>query len=188
MNNMDEKIKKDLTHDLVADLEQKVANNTIAPEDFKSALYQLKEAKLKIQYLLELLQASDEEMNKLYRQVANENYADLIDDLNLLGYRYRISQKNLESDQLNTEKKQILEKQKKFTADINRTGYHIMEQVRVGKRDDVFYSLLRIYISNNIPFDQKLLSAFKQSSDEMFKVLIFSFLSGIIEDKTNTEE
>lgn len=63
-----------------------------------------------------------------------------------------------------------------------------MEQTRSGRREDVFYSFLRIYISVNTPFDRKLLSAFKQSDDEMFKVLIFSFLSGIIEDKTNSEE
>ena len=166
---MDETIQKSLIHDFVAELEQKVVNNTIVPEDFKTALYQLKEAKLKIQGLLELLKENDGEMNKLYRQVANENYADLIDDLNSLGYRYRKQNKNL---------KDAFEKM----------GYRIMEQTRSGRREDVFYSILRIFMSLNTPFDRKLLSAFKQSSDEMFKVLIFSFLSGIIEDKTNTEE
>jgi hypothetical protein len=56
-----------------------------------------------------------------------------------------------------------------------------MEQTRAGKRDDVFYSFLRIYMSENISFDKKLLLAFKHPNNEMFKVLIFSFLSGIIE-------
>ena len=166
---MDETIQKDLIHDFVADLEQKVANNTIVPEDIKTALYQLKGAKLKVQSLLELLQPNDGEMNKIYRQVANENYADLIDDLNSLGYRYRKQNDSI---------KDAFEKM----------GYRIMEQTRSGKRDDVFYSFLRIFMSVSTPFDRKLLSAFKQSNDEMFKVLIFSFLSGIIEDKTNTEE
>lgn len=166
---MDETIQKNLIHDFVAEVEQKVVNNSIVPEDFKTALYQLKEAKLKIQGLLELLQANDAEMNKIYRQIANENYVDLIDDLNSLGYRYRKQNKNL---------KDAFEKM----------GYRIMEQTRSGRREDVFYSFLRIYISVNTPFDRKLLSAFKQSDDGMFKVLIFSFLSGIIEDKTNSEE
>jgi hypothetical protein len=166
---MDETIQKSLIQDFVAELEQKVVNNTIVPEDFKTALYQLKEAKFKVQSLLELLQANDGKMNKLYRQVANENYADLIDDLNSMGYRYRKQNKNLRDA-------------------FEKMGYRIMEQTRSGRREDVFYSFLRIFISLNTPFDRKLLSAFKQSSDEMFKVLIFSFLSGIIEDKTNTEE
>lgn len=166
---MDETIQKNLIHDFVAELEQKVVNNTIVPEDFKTAFYQLKEAKLKIQGLLELLQDNDGEMNKLYRQVANENYADLIDDLISLGYRYRKQNKNLRDV-------------------FKKMGYRIMEQTRSGRRDDVFYSFLRIYMSVNTPFDRKLLSAFKQPNDEMFKVLIFSFLSGIIEDKTNSEE
>lgn len=95
---MDETIQKNLIHDFVAEVEQKVVNNTIVPEDFKTALYQLKEAKLKIQGLLELLQANNTEMNKIYRQIANENYADLIDDLNSLGYRYRKQNKNLKDE------------------------------------------------------------------------------------------
>jgi hypothetical protein len=63
-----------------------------------------------------------------------------------------------------------------------------MEQTRAGKRDDVFYSFPRIYMSVNASFDKKLLLAFKNPNNEMFKVLIFSFLSGIIEEKTNNLE
>ena len=55
-----------------------------------------------------------------------------------------------------------------------------MEQTRAGKRDDVFYSFKDLY-GENISFDKKLLLAFKHPNNEMFKVLIFSFLSGIIE-------
>jgi len=61
---MEEVIQKDLLQEFVADLEQKVANNSIKPDDFKTALYHLKEAKYKIQGLLELLQDNDEENEK----------------------------------------------------------------------------------------------------------------------------
>ena len=166
---MEEVIQKDLLQDFVADLEQKVTENSIKPDDFKKALYQLKEAKYKIQGLLDLLQDANEEMKKIYRSVANENFADLIDDLNSLGYWHRNQNEGL---------KDAFEK----------TGYRIMEQTRAGKRDDVFYSFLRIYMSVNTSFDKKLLFAFKHPSNEMFKVLIFSFLSGIIEEKTNNQE
>lgn len=183
---MEEVIQKELWQGFISELEQKVANNSIQPEDFKTALYHLKEAKYKIQGLLDLLQDDDEEMKKLYRLVANENYADMVDDLNSLGYRYRMSSKNLKKKDLNNDEKALLKKQKDFTDDINRMGYRIMEQVRVGKRDNTFYSLLRIYMSNNLPFDKKLLFAFKHPNNEIFKILIFSFLSGIIDEKTNT--
>jgi len=166
---MEEVIQKDLLQQFIADLEQRVTDNSIKPDDFKTALYQLKEAKYKIQGLLDLLQDGDDEMKKLYRSVANENYADLIDDLNSLGYRHRKQNENL---------KDAFEKM----------GYRIMEQTRAGKRDDVFYSFLRIYMSVNASFDKKLLFAFKHPNNEMFKVLIFSFLSGIIEEKTNNQE
>lgn len=165
---MEEVTKKNLLQDLVADLEQKVSNNIVTPEDFKIALYQIKDAKYKIQSLLGLLQENDSGYKPLYRSVANENYADLVDDLNSLGYRYKKQNANLRDA-------------------FEKMGYRIMEQTRAGKRDDVFYSVLRIYMSMNIPFDRKLLMAFKHPNNEMFKVLIFSFLSGIIEEQTNQE-
>lgn len=165
----EEVIKKDWLLELVTELEQKVEDNSITPDDLKKALYQIREAKYRIQELLDLLQDSNEDMKKLYRSIANENYADLIDGLNSLGYRYRKQNKDI---------KDAFEKM----------GYRIMEQTRVGKRDDVFYSFLRIYMSVGVSFDRKLLLAFKHPNDEMFKVLIFSFLSGIIEEKTNNQE
>jgi hypothetical protein len=159
---MDEVNQKDLLNEFVTDLEQKVASNTIKPEDFKEALYQLKEAKFKIQGLLDLLQDSNDDMKNLYHVLSYDNYADLIDDLNSLGYWYRKQNEKLKDA-------------------FGKMGYRIMEQTRAGKRDDVFYSFLRIYMSENISFDKKLLLAFKHPNNEMFKVLIFSFLSGIIE-------
>ncbi len=165
---MEEVIEKDLIQEYISDLEQKVSENTIKPEDFKNALYELKSAKYKIQELLDLVQDGNSEMKKLCQSVSVENYADLVDDLNGLGYRYRMHNENLRDA-------------------FEKMGYRIMEQTRVGKRDDVFYSFLRIYMSVNASFDRKLLLAFKHPNTEMFKVLIFSFLSGIIEERTTNQ-
>lgn len=165
---MEEITQKDLIQEYMSDLEQKVSENTVKPEDFKNALYELKGAKYKIQELLDLLQDGNDELKKLYRSVSAENYADLIDDLNGLGYRYRMNNESLRDA-------------------FEKMGYRIMEQTRAGKRDDVFYSFLRIYMSVNASFDRKLLLAFKHPNTEMFKVLIFSFLSGIIEEKTTNQ-
>lgn len=166
---MGEVFQKDLLQEFVTDLEQKVKKNTISLDDFKTALYQLKEAKYKIQSLLDLLKDNNDDMKKLYRSVSNENYANLVDDLNSLGYHYRKQNENLRDA-------------------FDKMGYRIMEQTRAGKRDDVFYSFLRVYMSANVSFDQKLLFAFKHPNNDMFKVLIFSFLSGIIGEKTNNQE
>ncbi len=165
---MEETNQKNLLQDFVEDLEQKVTENTVTPEDFKTAFYQLKDAKFKLQSLLDFIQENDNGYKNLYRTMANENFADLVDDLNSLGYRYKKQNTNLRDA-------------------FEKMGYRIMEQTRAGKRDDVFYSILRIYMSMGISFDRKLLMAFKHPNNEMFKVLIFSFLSGIIEEHTNQE-
>lgn len=164
LNNMEEIIKKDILQEFIEDLELKIENNSIKPDDFKIALKQLKEAKFKIQGTLDLLQENDNEYRIIYHSVASDNYADLVDELNSLGYRYRKHNEQL-SDAF------------------EKMGYRIMEQTRAGKRDDVFYSILRIYMSIGVSFDRKLLMAFKHPNNEIFKVLIFSFLSGIIENK-----
>ena len=63
-----------------------------------------------------------------------------------------------------------------------------MEQIRAGKRSDAFYSILRIFISNNVNLDKEILTAFEQPDDEMFKVLLLSFLSGIIQNESKEKQ
>lgn len=65
-------------------------------------------------------------------------------------------------------------------------GYRLLEQTRAGKRDDVYYGFLRIFVAAKESFPLDLVEAFKPYySDEIFKVFIFTFLSGIIGEEQN---
>jgi stage III sporulation protein SpoIIIAA len=154
---------------IIEQLEEKVKQNTVTVEDFNTVFNELQEARLKIQRLLEYktIDSSDKKYQDLYRKVSQENFSDLVDKLNASGY--------------------ALSKNKELADVFDKNGYRIMEQVRLGKKDDVFHSLLRIFMSSNIPFPKYLLTAFKQNNTEMFKVLIYSFFSGIIKVKKDND-
>ena len=128
---------------------------------FNKALYELNEARFHYLQLLGLMADTDNDFNNLYLRVSKDNFADCVDKLNLIGNK----------------RKKNASMRKAFQS----MGYRLMEQTRAGKRDEVFHGVLRLYMTCNLPFDKELLFAFKQSDNEMFKVLMFSYLSGIIE-------
>jgi len=70
---------------------------------------------------------------------------------------------------------------------INDIAFRLLEQVRLGNKDNVFYMLLRCYKANNEKFPDRLVEAFKPENDKYFKTLIFSFLAPII-GKVSKEE
>lgn len=69
---------------------------------------------------------------------------------------------------------------------INSIAFRLLEQVRLGNKDNVFYMLLRCFKSNNEKFPNELIEAFKPENDRYFKTLIFSFLAPIL-GKEETE-
>lgn len=156
---------------ILTELEEKVKG--VAPlnkeqkddllKSFKKAFFELDEAKLQCLQLLEILADSNTEFNSLYQKYSQANLSESVDRLNVIGNMRR--------------KNPALKKA------FDGMGYRLMEQTRAGRKDDVFHAILRLYITSNQPFDKELLLAFKQANTEMFKVLIFSFLSGIIESK-----
>ena len=133
-----------------------------------------------------------EELLNYFKQVKNEldlaniHYLQLLDIFtNYSEFNYFSQEVSIQYISEYIDKLSKIGKIKKenelFKDSINNMGYRLMEQIRAGKRSDVFYSILRIYISCNLQFDNELLIAFKQKDDEMFKVLLFSFMSGILE-------
>jgi hypothetical protein len=128
---------------------------------FKTTLFELNDAKIQYLQLLELLADTDKEFYALFQDASRRNFADCVDKLNAIG----------------RQRKQNATLRKAFEG----MGYRLMEQTRAGKKDEVFHGILRLYMTSNQSFDKELLIAFKQADNEMFKVLIFSFLSGIIE-------
>ena len=66
---------------------------------------------------------------------------------------------------------------------INDVGFRLLEQVRLGNKDNVFYMLLRCFHANEEKFPEELVKAFKPENEKYFKTLIFSFLAPILGKK-----
>jgi len=146
-------------------LEDEIKNGKPNIDEFKTAFKELKKTMIHLQKLVEYQKDENKDFYTFYNQVAGANYIDLIDDLNKLGFAQR--------------------KNSKMKDAFKTMGYRLMEQTRAGKRDDVFHSLLRIHISSKENMSPKLVQPFKHPDNGMFKVLIFSYLSGAIDTKSN---
>ncbi|MCX7995619.1 MAG: hypothetical protein N3A65_07620 [candidate division WOR-3 bacterium] len=68
----------------------------------------------------------------------------------------------------------------KVAKSIDDLGFRILEQVRLGNKDNVFYMLLRCFKANEEKFPDDLIEAFKPENEPYFKTLIFSFLAPIL--------
>jgi CRISPR-associated protein Cst1 len=74
---------------------------------------------------------------------------------------------------------------KNLANSINDMGFRLLEQTRLGNKDNVYYMLLRCFHANKQEFPTELVEAFKPENEKYFKTLIFSFLAPILgkEDK-----
>lgn len=156
--------------DLLKPLEEQFQTGKLEYDDFKKIFDKLKETQKQLQYLLEHaseIKKDEKKFNYLYRTLAGENASELIEQLTRLGYALR----------------------KDLSEAFSNIGYRLLEQTRAGKRDDVYYGILRVFVANNRKFPDNLVEVFKPIySDEMFKVFIFSFLSGIIGKENQSEK
>lgn len=158
-------------------LEEELRNGKASAEDFRKALNSFDKARWKLQQLLEWAtdqKKDDKELKRFYGRLAGENASSLIDRLRSMGHGlvHAFNEDNEE------EKKRKESLKKAF----DNVGYRLLEQTRAGKRQDVFYGLLRIFISMKREVPPMLVEAFKPIySDELFKVFLFSFLSGVLE-------
>jgi len=111
----------------------------------------------------------EKEFRGLYHQVAGSNASDLMESLKRTGF--------------------ALKKERDLKDAFDRQGYRILELVRAGKRDEAFHAILRIFVSAKKDFPSQLVEAFKPIySEELFKVFLFSFLSGILGKEEETEQ
>lgn len=149
---------------LLEPLEEQVRSGNFEIQQFQNIYKMLKIGFQKFQSTLDI--AYDENRNSkdwysLYSSVKSENLSDMMDRLRGLGYHYS--------------------KEKSFREIFEKQGYRLLEQTRAGKRDVVYYGLLRIFISFPKEFPKILMEPFKSVyTDNMFKVLMFSFLSGVL--------
>mgnify|MGYP005840693429 CR=1 FL=1 len=151
-------------------LEQQLQTGELNYDDFEARFNELKKQQKDLQEQLEYavdIKKDEKKYGSLLQRVAGKNTSELIESLRGLGYVYK----------------------KDLGEAFTNMGYRLLEQTRAGKRADVHYGIMRIFISYNREFPKILLEAFKPYySDEMFKVFIFSFLSGIIGKEEQTEK
>lgn len=158
--------------------EQLVKTERPSIDQFHQAYQELRKLSRKLEELLQWASEqhrSEEEFGKLYRQIVHWNASELIESLKTTGLKFK---QNRDRDLKDA-----------FVKDaFDRQGYRILELVRAGKRDEVFHAILRIFVSVNREFPTCLVEAFKLVySDELFKVFLFSFLSGVLGEERETE-
>lgn len=152
-------------------IEEQLKAGTADAEQFRKAYQDLRKLNSRLQDLLQWAteqHRDDKEFNRLYRQVAGWNASDLIENLRKTGFN--------------------LKKDGDLKDAFDRQGYRILELVRAGKRDEAFHAILRIFVSAKKEFPTHLVEAFKPVyPDELFKVFLFSFLSGILGKEQEAE-
>jgi len=139
-------------------------------EELKNLHNQINDLLKEYQHLLEwaykiidLKGQNVSQIKNLLDEIKGKNISDLISKLNKKGY-----------DLIKAEKTDI-------TKGIENLIFRLLEQTRHGKREEVFYTLSRIYIVAEENFPKELLEPFKPIySDSEFKVMIFSFLNGAL--------
>lgn len=73
----------------------------------------------------------------------------------------------------------------KLRENISNMGFRLLEQVRIGNRDEVFYMLLKCFVANGKEFPDALASAIKQEDESHFRILLYSFLAPILTSDFN---
>jgi hypothetical protein len=144
-------------------------------KDFQNAYDGLQRLQREFQNLLQWVaedrrgKGDEKKFKALYQRVAGWNASDLIESLKGTGFALKKKEPELKDA-------------------FKHQGYRILELVRAGKRDEAFHAILRIFVSAKKDFPSQLVEAFKPVySDELFKVFLFSFLSGIL-GKEETEQ
>jgi len=172
---------KNWKEELLNYLKQQIQSNQKNPDDFKRVVKEYKDLSIEIQEILEYAYKNEtgknkEKFYKLYQSFSLENAGKLAEKLRDIGFELK---KN------NDIYKRFYDKDKKRSKGI---AYRIMELTRLGKRSEVFFTLLNEF--QGAYFPNELAYAFNPIyPDELFKIFIYSFLSGILgETKEGGEE
>lgn len=76
---------------------------------------------------------------------------------------------------------------KELVDSISKLSLVLIDQIRMGKKENVYHMLLRCFIVNQEKFPRELQDAFKNEYDPYFKILMFSFISKILNDSLEIE-
>ena len=128
-----------------------------------------------LEYLLKGPSGERERWQSLYGYLVGENAGELCEELRRYGFSLRGKEVH----------ERIYDKEKRQPRGL---AYRILELVRLGKRDEVFFSLLNVFQGTEIK--PILARAFNPMySDQLFKTFLYSFLSGLLgPEKSSPEE
>lgn len=154
------------TEEMLQQIKEKLSKGE-KPElnEFKEVYKELNKQLKELQELLEWAwnQNRNNEFTRLLNQIKGYNVSELMDKLRNKGYYTR------------------KDTRKELKESFERMGYRLMEQVRVGKREEAYYTIARIYIAANQNIPREVVEPFKPIySDSEFKVMLFAFISGIL--------
>jgi translation elongation factor EF-1beta len=166
---------KDYFENIKSSIRNKLKEDNVPFEELKDLHNQINDLLKEYQHLLEwaykIIDSKGQDskgqnvsqIKNLLDEIKGKNISDLISKLNKKGY-----------DLIKAEKTDV-------TKGIENLIFRLLEQTRHGKREEVFYTLSRIYIVAEENFPKELLEPFKPIySDSEFKVMIFSFLNGAL--------
>jgi len=157
---------------VLTDLKEDVKQNKVMNEKFKTAIKLYYDLGFEIQKIIEYAfkyTQSDEKDNlyKLFREFSLKNSGELYERLRNIGLGLKKNKEVYE---------RFYDNDKKRPKGIS---YRIMELTRLGKREEVLFTLLNEF--QGAYFPQELATAFNPIySDELFKTFVYSFLSGIL--------
>ncbi len=157
---------------LIEHCNEKIRSNNIRHNDFKEIVDAYKDMAIELQRILEFAAKNSQGDDKnrlwgLYKSFSKQNLSGLYDKLNSLAYSIKQNDESL-ADALN---KQI---------------YRLMEKTRIGLRSEVANMIVRTFAAQQKKVPYELMQVFSPIyTDEEFKVLMYSFLGGIIKEKDN---
>ncbi|HOQ50816.1 MAG TPA: hypothetical protein PK233_03175 [Candidatus Atribacteria bacterium] len=162
-----EEIKKDLM--------EHINQNEIESPLFKKAVDDYKKIGFELEKILEYAAKNAKGENKsrlerLNNDISLQNISELCDKLRAHGWELRKSASAVYE--------RFYDKEKKMPRGLT---FRLLELTRMGKRDEVFYIILREFANAQQEINQNLVKAFNpRYSIESFKTLIYSFLSGLL--------
>jgi len=152
---------------ILEDLKSKLKEKNVEVKEFEEYYKKSREMDREFLSLLEWacdIKKDDKKLHALLRRFSVEKVSHLMDDLRRLGYAI----------------------QKDLGENFRKSGYRLLEQIRAGQKNEVFYGISRIFISHNRNVPDAIHEAFKPYYDnETFQCLMYTFLSSAIE---KTEE
>ncbi len=155
--------------EVLNNLEKKIRNDEVDFDSFKNAVNDYKVLGLELEKMLEYASKNAKKENKeriwkLYKDFSLNNASEMMEKLRSLGYALK----------QNSEYKNLIDA-------FSSQAFRILEKTRHSQRDEVMYMISRIFIVNKKEIPSLLSKAFNLNyPNEIFKVLIYSFLNGIL--------